>query len=249
MLDPIYHGTLSITMKNKNDNDDSKKPPPPSKPSSNQNDDSDNSDHNEDINGSKNSIKPGAVKVNEEDALKIKKKKEIRMKYNFPSDRAEALPGHYPKNEEPGSNFMRKTENQEKMEKNIAKDTNNNSTKPGAVKVKDSEDSNMKGTKKLRSQTYKRKAIESTTIFKSDNEDMESQVNSGSTNIAPNIREFSAFSSIENPFADEEEAHHVITSLSNEEGTNNDQDRGVVFHHVREGGEGIGRRKACAQIF
>ena len=116
---------------------------------------------NENSSGSANSIKPGAVAVEEGDESKIKKKKEFREKYNAPIHRAVASSAQSTKSEESGSTLM-KNGNQEIIEKKKAMDASKN-TSPGAVAVKDADNSNAKERKKLRSQIYKRKtAVEST---------------------------------------------------------------------------------------
>ena len=61
-------------------------------------------------------------------------------------------------------------------------------TSPGAVAVEDTEDSNVKQKKKLRSQMIKRTAaVESTTSFTNDNENIESQFNTETTTLSPNV--------------------------------------------------------------
>ena len=109
---------------------------------------------NENSSGSANSIKPGAVAVEEGDESKIKKKKEFREKYNAPIHRAVASSAQSTKSEESGSKLM-KDGNQEIIEKKKAMDASKN-TSPGAVAVKDADNSNAKERKKLRSQMYKR---------------------------------------------------------------------------------------------
>lgn len=215
---------------NHSDKNEKKKKPSPIEPSSKQNDDNDKSDHNENSIESANSTKSGAVTAYKSVyASKTMQKTDVQSKYNALFYRAIALPGHYPINEEPGYDFMKKNGNQEKMAKKIAKDALNQSSKPGAVKVKDIVDSNMKGKKKLRTQMYERKAAtESKSSFKRDNKNTQSQINFGSTNIASSVREIPALSSHEVPFANEERAHSVITTSSNEEETNYIQERGFV---------------------
>ena len=115
---------------------------------------------NENSSGSANSIKPGAVAVEEGDESKIKKKKEFREKYNAPIHRAVASSAQSTKSEESGSKLM-KDGNQEIIEKKKAMDASK-TTSPGAITVKDADNSNAKERKKLRSQMYKRKtAVES----------------------------------------------------------------------------------------
>ena len=157
-------------------NENDKKYPPPSRPSSTQNNDKDKSDHDRNASESKNSTKPGAVVVGDGDASKIKKKRETQMKYNTPCDRAFVLLGHYPINEEPGSNFMNEVGYLEKIERSISKCTVS-VTSQDVVAVKDTKNSNVKGKKKLRPQLYKHMAVIESTTSKNDNENIENRVN------------------------------------------------------------------------
>ena len=135
-----------------------------------------------------NSTKPGAFAVKEDKSKAKKRRGEIPLGSKANNDRAVALPGNYPKNEEPGSTFMKKDGNQEIVDKKkIMGGTK--ATLPGAVAVQDTEDSNVKKKKKLRSQMIKRKAAnESSSSFSNDNVQQENQVNTETTSaISPNI--------------------------------------------------------------
>ena len=193
-------------MNDNDNNEPNKSYPPPSQPSANQKDppptetaaietnknkegdDKAKLVHKEDSTGSTNSTKPGAVAIKEGDSSKIKKRRgEIPLETKAANDRAVALPGNYPKNEEPGYNFL-KNGNQEKVDKKKVMG-GTKATLPGAIAVKDSEDSNAKKKDKLRSQMIKRKAaIESTSSLSSDNLKKESQVDTETTTTtSPNI--------------------------------------------------------------
>ena len=132
-------------------NNNKKTTPPLSHPSSKQKnqenerkDDKAKSVHDEDSGGSANSTKPGAVALKSGDASKIMKRREkflmkrrekFLMKSKASIDRAGALPGHQPINEEPGYYIKKKDVNSEKIAKKIPKDTSK-ATSPGVIAMK-----------------------------------------------------------------------------------------------------------------
>ena len=135
---------------NNNNNDNNKSNPPPSNQkdpppaetskivkNNKGNDDKAKFDHKEDSSGSANSTKPGAFAVKSGDKSKIKNRRgEIPLDSKDPVDRAEVLPGHNPKNEEPGFNVM-KDKYQEKIDKKKF-EGGTKVTAPGVKKVQQS---------------------------------------------------------------------------------------------------------------
>ena len=223
MMNDNENNDINKSSTNPPSQNSSKEKDPPSELAKNENkrkDDKVKFDHNQDFSGSIKFTKPGAVPVQEGDESKIKQKKEIIMKYNAPIDRVKLLPGHYPINEEPGSNNKKDV-----LEKKVEKEKDMSASKGtllGATAVKFGS----------RSQLIERKAaIESRSNFSSGNTKNHGKRLKTKTEEDNRLRylpsnETSAQTNA--TFANDEERHPGFSTSLIEECVALEQDRGIV---------------------